>query len=93
MERTPSQPTTPEVTFGPKTDSIGNPSITCLLKRHEGTNYLFAVNATCESVAAKLAIPDAKSVEVLYEDRTASCNDGALTEGFAPFAVHIYRWR
>ena len=93
VERTPSQPITPEVTFGPKTDCIGNPSITCLLKRHDGMNYLFAVNSTCESVAAKLAIPDAKSVEVLYEHRTVSCNDGSLTEGFAPFAVHIYRWR
>ena len=93
VERTPTQPSTPEVTLGPKTDCLGNPSITCLLKRHEGTNYLFAVNSTCESVAAKLTFPDAKSVEVLYEYRTASCNGGSLIDGFAPFAVHIYRWR
>ena len=93
VERTPQQPAAPEVISGPKADHFGAPSVTCLLKRHGEMCYLFAVNSTAEPVAAKLSAPNAKSVEVLREYRSCSCADGTFTDGFAPFAVHIYRWR
>ncbi len=93
VSRTPPQPSAPKVISGPTTDFHGNPSVTCLLKREGGFSYLFAVNATCEPVAAELTVPDAQTVEVMYEHRTSPCSCGVLTDGFAPFAVHIYRWR
>ncbi len=92
VERTPSQPAVPEVVAGPKTDPLGSPAVTCLLKRHGGRNYLFAVNVAAEPVTAKLAVPAAAAVEVLYENRTCPAVSGLLTDDFAPFAVHVYTW-
>ena len=92
-ERTPPQPAAPIVLSGPKTDPLGGPSVTCLLKRHDGWNYLFAVNASTENVSAELPAAGATTVEVLYENRTCPAKDGRLADAFAPFAVHIYRWR
>ena len=65
--------------------------MTCLLKYHAGRGYLLAVNAAAEPVSAKLAVPGAATVEVLYENRACDVEDGRITDGFAPFAVHIYR--
>ena len=93
VERTPPQPTAPTVVFGPKTDPLGAPSVTCLLKRHEGWNYLLAVNAAAEPVSAILFAEGAETAEVLYENRTCAASSGRITDDFAPFAVHIYRWR
>ena len=93
VERTPPQPPVPAVIRGPKADPLGGPSVTCLLKRHDGWNYLLAVNAAAEPVTARLAAEGAETVEVLYEDRSRPASDGGVTDDFTPFAVHIYRWR
>ncbi len=93
VERTPPQPPVPTVVRGPKADPLGGPSVTCLLKRHDGWNYLLAVNAAAEPVTARLAAEGAETVEVLYEDRSCPASDGGVTDDFAPFDVHIYRWR
>ena len=93
VERTPAQPPTPVILSGPKTDPLGGPSVTCLLKRHAGWNYLFAVNAAPEPVSAALAAEGAEKAGVFCEDRTCAATDGRITDDFAPFAVHIYRWR
>jgi hypothetical protein len=65
--------------------------VTCLLKRHGGKSYLLAVNAAAEPVSAKLAVPEAATADVLYENSTCDVEDGHITDDFAPFAVHIYR--
>ena len=93
VERTPPQPSTPIVTFGPKADPLGGPSVTCLLKRHDGWSYLFAVNAAPEPVSAILPAEGAETVDVLYENRVRAAEGGRITDDFTPFAVHIYRWR
>ena len=93
VERTPPQPPTPLVLSGPKTDPLGAPAVTCLLKRHDGWKYLLAVNAAAEPVSAVLFTEEAKTVEVLYEKRVCAAEGGRITDDFAPFAVHIYRWR
>ena len=93
VERTPPQPSVPTITSGPKTDPFGGPSVTCLLKRHDGWNYLLAVNASTESVSAKLSAAEATTVEVLHENRTCAVVNGHLADDLAPFAVHVYRWR
>ena len=92
VERTPPQPAIPEVLAGPKVDPLGHPSVTCLLKRHNGQNYLLAVNAVAEPVSAALFAEGAATAEVLYENRTCTIKDGRITDDFAPFAVHIYRY-
>ena len=93
VERTPSQPPVPEVVSGPKTDPLGGPSVTCLLKRHDGRSYLIAVNAAAEPVTAAMSAGEgAEAAEVLYEGRACTIKDGRITDGFAPFAVHIYRF-
>jgi hypothetical protein len=69
------------------------PSVTCLLKRYDGWCYLFAVNASPECVSARLTAKGAQTAEVLYEKRTCTASDGKITDDFAPFAVHIYKWR
>ena len=93
VERTPLQPPTPVVLSGPKTDPLGAPAVTCLLKRHDGWNYLLAVNAAAETVSATLFTKGARTVEVLYENRTVTVEAGRITDDFASFGVHIYRWR
>ena len=90
---TPPQPPVPTVTSGPKADPFGEPAVTCLLKRHDGWNYLLAVNASPEPVSAELSADGATTVEVLYENRTCTAQNGRLADTFTPFAVHIYRWR
>ncbi len=91
VERTPPQPDAPTILAGPKSDPLGAPSVTCLLKRHADKGYLLAVNAAAEPVSAKLSVPGATMAEVLYENRACDVEDGRITDDFAPFAVHIYR--
>ena len=93
VERTPRQPAVPSVLAGPKKDPLGGPSVTCLLKRHDGWSYILAVNAAAEPVSAALSAEGAVNVEVLYENRAVAAADGCVKDDFAPFAVHIYRWR
>ena len=92
-ERTPQQPSAPVVMSGPKADPLGGASVTCLLKRHDGWNYLLAVNAAPEPVSAELTAEGATTVEVFRENRTCAVRGGRLADKFAPFAVHVYRWR
>ena len=93
VERTPEQPPVPVVVSGPKTDPLGGPSVTCLLKRYEEWNYLLAVNAATEPVTATLVAEGAEEkVGVFCEKRACKASGGRITDDFAPFAVHIYRW-
>ena len=93
VERTPPQPPVPTVLSGPKSDPLGGPSVTCLLKRHDDWNYLLAVNAAPEPVAAEFPAAGAESVSVFCESRTCAVKRGHFTDEFTPFAVHVYRWR
>jgi hypothetical protein len=51
------------------------------------------VTASPERVSARLTAQGAHTAEVLYEKRTCTARDGKITDDFAPFAVHIYKWR
>lgn len=91
--RTPSeQPETPHVLSGPAQDHYGRPSVTCLLKKHNGKYYLFAVNATRKSVKAQFRLPVAKAGKVLFENRSVPVKSGVLTDTFKPFDVHVYEF-
>lgn len=58
VERTPREQPKVEIVSGPEKDPLGeNPSVTVLLKRHAGKDYLFMVNASTESVKVKVTMP------------------------------------
>ena len=64
MERTPKEQPKVQVVSGPEKDPLGeNPSVTALLKRHDGKDYLFMVNASTEPVKAKVTMPGGGEIE------------------------------
>lgn len=68
VERTPKEQPKVTIASGPKKDPLGeNPSVTVLLKRHGGKDYLFAVNASTESVTADITLPCGKVVRHEFE--------------------------
>lgn len=74
IERSPRAQPVVEILAGPAKDPLDRgPSVTCLLKKHVGKDWLFAVNAAPEPVTAKITLPDGSS----------------RTEKFAPFGVLV----
>ena len=68
--------------------------IAMMVKRHKGATYLFAVGMregvtmatfTLEGINAE------KVVNVLGEDRMIAAKDGAFSDRFGPWDVHLYR--
>ena len=91
LERKGAQPPVPAVTKGPKADPLGHPSVTCLVKRHDGATYVFAVNAAPEAVSARIDLNLAGEAEALYENGRRLAVSGSIADDFRPFGVHIYR--
>ena len=93
MERTPPQPPVPEIVEGPKTDPLGQPSVTLLLKRRKNVICLMAVNAANEKVRARFDLGPLKAtkVGVSWEGRTVAFSHGTFEDDFEPFGVHVYR--
>lgn len=92
-ERTPEQqPATPTVVKGPTQDYYGNPSVTGLLKKHNGKRYLFVVNAVRKPVTAQFFLPGLTSGKTLFDDRVVQVKNGVLTDDFKPYGVHIYEF-
>lgn len=64
-----------------------------LAKEHEGRLYLFTCNADKNPCTATLAgLGGWQSCEVVNESRSLPLEDGALTDSWKPFDVHIYRF-
>ncbi len=62
--RTPKEQPRVQIVSGPEKDPLGeNPSVTALLKRHDGKDYLFMVNASTEPVKAKVTMPGGGEAE------------------------------
>ena len=92
-ERTPPQPPVPEIVEGPKTDPLGQTSVTMLLKRRKNVLCLMAVNAANEKVRARFNLGSLKAtkVGVSWEGRTVAFSHGVFEDDFGPFGVHVYR--
>ena len=88
IERTPSQPPVPEIVEGPKTDPLGQPSVTLLLKRRKNVICLMAVNAANEKVRARFNLGHLKAtkVGVSWEGRTVAISQGVFEDDFEPFS-------
>ena len=69
-------------------------SVDTWLKRHDGSDYLIAINETELTVEAKLDLPGATElgrIDVLFEDRQVQAAGPGFTDTFEPLAVHVYR--
>lgn len=85
------QPEPPDIISGPVKNSLDFPSISVLLKKYAGRQYLICANSTDEWVMAELHFPDkAELVNVLFENRSFPPEGKRFTDNFAPYAVHVY---
>ena len=69
-------------------------SIKTMLKRHDGTTYVFAVETTGNNASAELSLRDSKAAskaEVLGENRTLALAGGTFKDSFGPWDVHLYK--
>ena len=65
-----------------------------MLKRHQGSTYLFAVGMRDGPTRATFkmnGLTGEKKVNVLGENRTIIAQDGNFTDEFAPWEVHLYQ--
>ena len=94
LERTPPQPKAPEVVGGEKLNPLGKPSVSVLVKKHEGSTYVFAVNASPKPARARIFAP-VKDGEgsVAWEKRKVKAAGGAFEDDFKGFGVHVYRFQ
>jgi len=68
--------------------------VECLLKRHGGAAYLFAVGMREGKSVARFKVPGltaSVTAEVLGENRTVAVTQGAFEDTFNPWDVHLYR--
>ncbi len=68
--------------------------IALMVRKKENALHLFAVNMRPLAATATFAVQGIKGTtkaEALGESRTVTVNDGAFSDTFAPYAVHIYR--
>jgi hypothetical protein len=65
-----------------------------MLKRHDGSTYLFAVAmrpGACSATFTLRGFSGGGTVEVIGENRSLSAQDGAFTDSFSDYGVHVYR--
>jgi len=73
------------------------PRLDTMLKRHDGSYYVFATvgeqgSPGTYSLRLPAALASAGSAEVLFENRSVPIRDGAITDAFATeHAYHVYR--
>ncbi len=64
-------------------------------RRHQDQLYLILVNASHEpqpgTTFTLTGVPKSAPVEVLFEDRTLTLEQGVLTDDFEPYQRHVYR--
>jgi len=90
MEPKCAQPNAPEIVSGPAKDKLGYDSISCLLKKSGGRQYLICASSSEEKVEARFAIDGIEQAKVWFENREVPVKGGKFTDAFAPFAVHVY---
>ncbi|MCW8131513.1 MAG: hypothetical protein KIS92_14280 [Planctomycetota bacterium] len=66
--------------------------VECVLKKHGGATYLFAVNMRGAETKATFTLKGASGkAEVLEENRAVEIKDGQLVDAFKPYEVHLYK--
>ena len=68
--------------------------VAVMAKKYKGARYIFAVGMRNGKTVAKFTIPDMvgrRTIEVLGENRTILSKDGAFSDSFEAWDVHLYR--
>ena len=88
-----SQPVPPvAILSGPQKDAFENDSVSVMVRKDDEHTYLFALNSSVEPVKARITLPGFAEATPLYEaPRTLAFENGALTDDFKPYEVHIYK--
>jgi len=92
VEPTSEQPPPPEVLAGPAQDSLGQPSISSLLRLHAGKAYLLAANSANAEVSARFQTGAAGVVTLPFEGRTMAADGKPFADTFHAYGVHVYVW-
>lgn len=87
------QPDAPKILSGPAKDLLGFDSISFLLKKSGGKQYLICANSVKDKVVAQFNVKGASHVNVMFENREVKVNGGLFTDEFAPYAVHVYEMK
>jgi hypothetical protein len=72
----------------------GEVPVAAMMKRHEGATYVFAVAMRAGATQARFRVAGLRGpcdVGVLGESRALTLRDGAFTDQFKPWDVHLYR--
>ncbi len=72
-----------------------NVPVAVMAKKYKGASYLFAVGMRAGSTKATFTAPALKgrpTIEVLGENRTIISKDGAFSDTFEAWDVHLYRF-
>jgi len=75
-------------------ETLGGGPVPTMAKRHGGATYVFAVNMENWPVSGTFQVKGLSGgagVEVIDEGRKLDAKDGAFTDQFEPYAVHLYR--
>ncbi len=82
----------PTITEGVAVENSLGSRVDVMVKKHEGSTYVFAVNMFNEPEKPTVTVPGVGDAEVrvLGEDRTVQVRGGKLSEPFDPYAVHLY---
>jgi len=76
-----------------KSDPAETP-VDCMVKRHGGATYVFAVgmrNAEVKAAFKIAGLTGKAKAEVLGENRSIEVDEGAFNDTFKPFEVHLYK--
>jgi hypothetical protein len=83
------------VQFRPSTEKkyFQYPSINLLSKAWNGSLYVIAVNSTDQAIKSQITgLPASATTATLpFESRTVQIGNGAFTDSFGPWKVHIYK--
>ena len=90
VERTGPQPPVPVILSGPEKDALGFPSISVLVKEHDGKKWLLAANSVNAEVSAQVVVAGANRVTLPFEKREITPDENGFKDTFAPYGVHVY---
>ncbi len=92
VERTGPQPPPPVIVNGPEEDALGYPSISVLLKDHDGKSYLLAANSARADVSVRLPVAGGQTIDLPFENRRIVADETGFEDAFGPYGVHVYVW-
>ena len=78
---------------GKPTLSPSDAPVECAVRQRDGKLYLIAANKSIRPASVRFSAPwlEGRHIQALYETHAASIEGEALSDDFAPLAVHVYQ--